>query len=125
MVGARFGPRPGLGLALEPARAWCAARAGRGLSRLAAAVAPCEALLPAPWEACGGPPPPGKPPPLGKPPPPSLLAPPSVPFEPLLELPELEEPSDGSVVVTTSWSPARRPLTICVRLSPLSPTTTC
>ena len=29
------------------------------------------------------------------------------------------------MVVTTSWSPALSPLTICVRLSPLSPTTTC
>jgi hypothetical protein len=37
----------------------------------------------------------------------------------------LLELADGSEVVTTSWSPAFRPLTICVRLSPLSPTTTC
>src|ERR1019366_4704602 len=72
------------------------------------------------------PPPGGPPPPPGKPPPPRrLLPPPSVPFELLLEEPELPEFRDGNVVVTTSWSPALSPLTICVRLSPLSPTTTC
>ena len=37
---------------------------------------------------------------------------------------EEPEPSAGSVVVTWTWSPAFRPLTICVRLSPTSPTTT-
>jgi hypothetical protein len=35
------------------------------------------------------------------------------------------ELSDGSVIVTTSCWPARRPLTICVLLSPLRPTSTC
>ena len=44
---------------------------------------------------------------------------------PLVPLDELAvELSDGSEVVTTTCAPADRPLTIWVRLSPFSPTTT-
>ena len=44
---------------------------------------------------------------------------------PVPELPVEVEPSDGSAIVITSWSPALTPLMICVRESPRSPTTTC
>ena len=54
-----------------------------------------------------------------------MVPPPSVPVEPLLPEEPEEEPSDGSVVVSATWSPALRPLMIRVRLSPLRPTTTC
>jgi hypothetical protein len=54
---------------------------------------------------------------------PRPLAPPSVPVEPDDDSDE-PEPSAGSVVVTCTWSPAFTPLTIWVRLSPTSPTTT-
>ena len=80
-----------------------------------------DAHQPPPARAAPPPPPPREERPAARRPGPRRPAgPPSVPVPELLEL----DPTDGSVIVMTTCWPALRPLTICARVSPRSPTTT-
>ncbi len=72
----------------------------------------------------GAPPPPRAPPPLAPRASASPDEPPSVPLVPLVVVLVVLEPSEGSVWLTKSSSPALRPLTITERLVPRRPTTT-